>query len=136
YRAAGGDWQTHPRNKRIQAAAGNPGACAHSNCTRDPIHFWDPARGQEQGHRGCSIPLSAPSGKTLERTHSQAQFPMKIALVTAFPPSRHGLNEYGFHVADELRRHRGLDVTILADHLPEPAPELADFSVLRRRGFN
>jgi glycosyltransferase involved in cell wall biosynthesis len=61
---------------------------------------------------------------------------MKIALVTAFPPSRHGLNEYGFHVADELRRHRGLDVTILADHLPEPAPEVPDFSVLRCWGFN
>jgi glycosyltransferase involved in cell wall biosynthesis len=61
---------------------------------------------------------------------------MKIALVTAFPPSRHGLNEYGFHVADELRRHRGLDVTILADHLSESAPELPDFSVLRCWGFN
>jgi len=61
---------------------------------------------------------------------------MKLALVTAFPPSRKGLNEYGFHVADELRRHRGLEVTILADYLPEPEPELPEFSVVRCWGFN
>jgi glycosyltransferase involved in cell wall biosynthesis len=61
---------------------------------------------------------------------------MKLALVTAFPPSRKGLNEYGFHVADELRRHQGLELTILADYLPEPQPELAEFSVVRCWGFN
>jgi|SRR5882762_2060134 len=61
---------------------------------------------------------------------------MKLALVTAFPPSRRGLNEYGFHVANELRRHRGLELTILADYLPEPQPELPEFSVVRCWGFN
>jgi glycosyltransferase involved in cell wall biosynthesis len=61
---------------------------------------------------------------------------MKLALVTAFPPSRKGLNEYGFHVAHELRRHPGLELTILADYLPEPQPELPGFSVLRCWGFN
>ena len=61
---------------------------------------------------------------------------MKIALVTAFPPSRQGLNEYGFHVADELRRHPGLELTILADHLPQPEPELPNFSVVRCWAFN
>jgi glycosyltransferase involved in cell wall biosynthesis len=61
---------------------------------------------------------------------------MKIALVTAFPPSRQGLNEYGFHVANELRRHPGLQLTILADHLPQPEPELADFNIVRCWGFN
>jgi glycosyltransferase involved in cell wall biosynthesis len=61
---------------------------------------------------------------------------MKLALVTAFPPSRKGLNEYGFHVADELRRHQGLELTILADYLPEPQPELPEFSVVRCWGFN
>jgi len=61
---------------------------------------------------------------------------MKIALVTAFPPSRQGLNEYGFHVADELRRHPELELRILADHLPEPQPELAGFSVIRCWEFN
>lgn len=61
---------------------------------------------------------------------------MKLALVTAFPPSRRALNEYGFYIADELRRHRGLELTILADHLPEPQPELPEFSVVRCWGFN
>jgi glycosyltransferase involved in cell wall biosynthesis len=61
---------------------------------------------------------------------------MKLALVTAFPPSRQGLNEYGLHVADELRRHPGLELTILADYLPEPQPELPEFSVVRCWGFN
>jgi glycosyltransferase involved in cell wall biosynthesis len=61
---------------------------------------------------------------------------MKIALVTAFPPSRQGLNEYGFHIADELRQQSGLELTLLADYLPEPLPELAGFSVIRCWGFN
>lgn len=61
---------------------------------------------------------------------------MKLALVTAFPPSRKGLNEYGFHVAEELRRHPGIELTILADYLPEPQPELPGFSVVRCWGFN
>ena len=29
---------------------------------------------------------------------------MKICLVTAFPPSRRRLNEYGYHIAQELQR--------------------------------
>jgi len=61
---------------------------------------------------------------------------MRLALVTAFPPSRKGLNEYGFHIADELRRHPGLELTILADYLPEPQPELPEFSVMRCWGFD
>ena len=61
---------------------------------------------------------------------------MKLALVTAFPPSRKGLNEYGYHVADELRQHPGLELTILADYLPDPQPELPEFSVVRCWGFN
>jgi glycosyltransferase involved in cell wall biosynthesis len=61
---------------------------------------------------------------------------MKIALVTAFPPSRQGLNEYGFHVANELRRHPGLQLTILADHLPQPEPEMPAFHIVRCWGFN
>ena len=61
---------------------------------------------------------------------------MKIALVTAFPPSRQGLNEYGFHVADELRRHPGVDLTILADTLQQAGAELPGFSIQRCWGFN
>jgi glycosyltransferase involved in cell wall biosynthesis len=61
---------------------------------------------------------------------------MKIALVTAFPPSRQGLNEYGFHIADQLRQHPGLDLTVLGDDFPEPADELPGFKVVRCWGFN
>ena len=61
---------------------------------------------------------------------------MKIALVTAFPPSRQGLNEYGFHIADQLRQHPGLELTVLGDYFSEPAPEPPGFNVVRCWGFN
>jgi glycosyltransferase involved in cell wall biosynthesis len=61
---------------------------------------------------------------------------MKICLVSAFPPSRQGLNEYGFHIARELSQHRGLKLTILGDDLDEPMPELPEYSVVRCWGFN
>jgi glycosyltransferase involved in cell wall biosynthesis len=61
---------------------------------------------------------------------------MKIALVTAFPPSRQGLNEYGFHIADQLRQHPGLELTVLGDYFSEPAAELPGFRVVRCWGFN
>ncbi len=61
---------------------------------------------------------------------------MKIALVTAFPPSRHGLNEYGFHIAEQLRQHPGLELTVLGDDLPELGEEVPGFSVIRCWGFN
>src|SRR5438045_3487910 len=61
---------------------------------------------------------------------------MKICLVTAFPPSRRGLNEYGFHIARELQRDPLLSVVILADELPAPEPELEAFDVQRCWGFN
>jgi glycosyltransferase involved in cell wall biosynthesis len=56
---------------------------------------------------------------------------MKICLVTAFPPSRRGLNEYGFHIARELRRDPVLSLTILADELDGEAEELSDYDVVR-----
>src|SRR5205085_6899082 len=56
---------------------------------------------------------------------------MKICLVTAFPPSRRGLNEYGFHIARELQRDPLLSVTVLADELAAPEPELPEFDVVR-----
>jgi glycosyltransferase involved in cell wall biosynthesis len=56
---------------------------------------------------------------------------MKICLVTTFPPSRGGLSEYGFHVARELQQNQFLSVSILADELPSPHPELDGFSVNR-----
>lgn len=56
---------------------------------------------------------------------------MKICLVSAFPPSRRGLNEYGFHIARELQRDPLLSVTILADELETSEPELEEFDVRR-----
>jgi glycosyltransferase involved in cell wall biosynthesis len=61
---------------------------------------------------------------------------MKICLVTAFPPSRRGLNEYGFHVARELVRDPLLSVTVLADELDGEAVELPDFDVIRPWRFD
>ena len=56
---------------------------------------------------------------------------MKICLITAFPPSRRGLNEYGFHLARELRRDPLLSLTILGDELDDHVQELPDFDVIR-----
>src|SRR3954462_9212250 len=61
---------------------------------------------------------------------------MKICLVTAFPPSRRGLNEYGFHIARELQRAPLLSVTVLSDALESDEPENPDFSVERCWEFN
>ena len=60
---------------------------------------------------------------------------MKIALITSFPPSCQGLNEYGFHVAEQLRQERCVDLTVLGDYLPTPGDELPGFKVDRCWGF-
>jgi glycosyltransferase involved in cell wall biosynthesis len=60
---------------------------------------------------------------------------VKIALITAFPPSRHALNEYGYHVAEQLRHQPGIELTVLGDYLPAPAEELPGFKVTRCWGF-
>jgi len=60
---------------------------------------------------------------------------MKIALITAFPPSRHALNEYGFHIANQLRQESCIDLTVLGDYLQTPAEELPGFKVNRCWGF-
>ena len=61
---------------------------------------------------------------------------MKVCLVTAFPPSSERLNEYGFHLAKELKKHDLISLTVLADRMAEPAEELADFEVDRCWKFN
>jgi glycosyltransferase involved in cell wall biosynthesis len=61
---------------------------------------------------------------------------MKICLVTAFPPSREALNEYGFHIARELQQTPGIELTILGDDVSPVQPELDGFSVLRCWSFN
>ena len=44
---------------------------------------------------------------------------MKICLVATFPPSGRQLNEYAFHIARELQRNPGVELTILADELDD-----------------
>src|ERR1700727_1954949 len=61
---------------------------------------------------------------------------MKICLVTTFPPSTGGLSEYGFHIAQELRRNPYLNLTILADELSPEQEELEGFSVQRCWSFD
>jgi glycosyltransferase involved in cell wall biosynthesis len=60
---------------------------------------------------------------------------VRIALITSFPPSRRALNEYGFHVADQLRQEHCVDLTVLGDYLPTPVQELPGFKVTRCWGF-
>jgi glycosyltransferase involved in cell wall biosynthesis len=63
---------------------------------------------------------------------------MKICLVTAFPPSRRGLNEYGYHIARELQADPLLSVTVIGDELEQgsTSEEMHDFDVHRVWGFN
>jgi glycosyltransferase involved in cell wall biosynthesis len=61
---------------------------------------------------------------------------MKICLVTAFPPSKRGLNEYGYHIARELQNDPLLSVSILADELETPESELEEFDVHRCWSFD
>ncbi len=61
---------------------------------------------------------------------------MKICLVTAFPPSREALNEYGFHIARELQQTPEIELTILGDDFSPRQPELDQFSVVRCWAFN
>jgi len=50
---------------------------------------------------------------------------LRLALVSAFPPGRQSLNEYGFHLANEMADRRDVsEVVVLADRLTEPAEEL------------
>jgi glycosyltransferase involved in cell wall biosynthesis len=56
---------------------------------------------------------------------------MKICLVSAFPPSKAVLSEYGYHVAREILTDPLISLTVMADDLPRPEPELAEINVER-----
>lgn len=71
---------------------------------------------------------------------------IKICLIAAFPPSKGPLNEYSYHIAREMQRHRDVELTILADELevqefaahghgnpigPEQLAELPGVNVIR-----
>jgi len=56
---------------------------------------------------------------------------MRICLITTFPPSRHHLSEYGFHLASELKNH-DVSLTVLGDiHQNGSEPRLDEL-----QGFN
>ena len=55
---------------------------------------------------------------------------MRICLITTFPPSRHHLSEYGFHLASELR-NQNIEFTILGDMYAPEQWEEAEFRVSR-----
>jgi glycosyltransferase involved in cell wall biosynthesis len=61
---------------------------------------------------------------------------MKICLVTTFPPSQGGLSEYGLHIAQELQSNPFIRLTVLADKISKPEPELKGFSVQRCWSFD
>lgn len=67
-----------------------------------------------------------PSSQTRETVHPR----MKVLLVTAFPPSRGDLNEYGYHLACSLRNNPQVDLVILADEIDD-GKELDGFPVER-----
>lgn len=51
--------------------------------------------------------------------------PLRLALVSAFPPGRQSLNEYGLHLAREFAARADVaEVVVLADKLDTPAEEL------------
>jgi glycosyltransferase involved in cell wall biosynthesis len=56
---------------------------------------------------------------------------MKICLVSAFPPSNVVLNEYGYHVAQELQADPLVSLTVVGDRHKDGEAELAEFCVER-----
>ncbi|MEO0328713.1 MAG: glycosyltransferase [Pseudomonadota bacterium] len=65
---------------------------------------------------------------------------MKLALVTAFPPSHGSLNEYGFHLAKEFAANPDVsDLVIIADKMEDNQTETVEFpkvSIKRTWQFN
>ena len=73
-----------------------------------PFHFATRQSGKAKQTLGSRFTTSA-SGKIVSLCDFRIRAAMKICLVTAFPPSREALNEYGFHVARELQQTPGID---------------------------
>ncbi len=66
--------------------------------------------------------------------------PLKIALVTAFPPGQQSLNEYGLHLANGLaKNHEVSEIVVVADRLSQAMDELPldpKIRIIRRWNFN
>jgi glycosyltransferase involved in cell wall biosynthesis len=60
----------------------------------------------------------------------------RVALVTAFPPGRGDLSEYGFQLARVLKESFELDPVIYADLHSSPSEELPGYNVIRCWRFN
>ena len=70
-------------------------------------------------------------GCTPASTNASAEpSPLKVCLVTCFPPSQGDLNEYGFHVASALRNDPNVDLLLLADRMAA-GQELDGFKIER-----
>ena len=80
----------------------------------------------EQAYEERSLPQA--------RETSAGSNRLKVALVTAFPPSDGDLNEYGFHLACALQDDPRIELTILADKTDKQ--EIGDFKVNRCWRFN
>lgn len=78
--------------------------------------------------------------ESLERKEENIAKPVgsvnSVALVTAFPPGRGDLSEYGFQLARVLKASFGLDPVIYADLHSSPGEELPGYNVIRCWRFN
>ena len=76
----------------------------------------------------------------LERTEEHIAQPAgvvnRVALVTAFPPGRGDLSEYGFQLARVLQESFGLDPVVYADQHTGLNEELPGYNVIRCWRFN
>lgn len=58
---------------------------------------------------------------------NESQIPRRVGVITAFPPGRNSLNEFGFHLVTHMARNEQLDrVVVFADETDEGAPLAID----------
>ena len=81
----------------------------------------------------ATLPIEAIHHLSLSGETSQRR--LKIALVTAFPPSQGDLNEYGYHLARAMQDDPRVELTILADEILSGAEDQG-FDVHRCWRFN
>ena len=76
--------------------------------------------------------VQVPSGAAC----SEVPAVQSICLISAFPPGRGDLNEYGYHLARTLKANPQIELTVLADVIEGSKPELDGFIVQRCWKFN
>lgn len=104
---------------------------AKNHLQRQPLwRFWRSNYGRA---RGRPAPISMQNmGRIPTPSSAPATLasPLKICLVTCFPPSQGDLNEYGFHVASAPRNEPAVEHVLLADQTAA-GQELQGFKVER-----